>query len=199
MTGGGGLAQPGAGVPFWQRWAGRYYFLPRYCRRLSWDAARELLVDEGHELIASGQARTTQQLTHRVLIPPQIGLEDSSRCWSFAMVLEHLAIIGGAATEIIVDLTHGRCPSGEVRTAVLKPGGELGAAEAAARLGTFLDTFARRTGEEVGKRDSTARFEHPWFGPLTARQWICFLPFHQRIHIRQARTILGRVDRDQEG
>ena len=32
-------------------------------------------------------------------------------------------------------------------------------------------------------------------GPLTARQWICFLPFHQRIHIQQARRILRELPR----
>ncbi len=185
------LAPPGAGVPWWQRLVGKHFFLPLYCRR-GWDGARELLHKEGTELLGLGQGFDPEQLVRRVLVPRQIGLEDSSRCWSYAMVLEHLGIIGTQTVAIIVDLSHGRAPERPpVDTRDLKPLGTASAADAMAGFRDFLHAFHRQTRDEVGERDSPTRFIHPWFGPLTARQWICFLPFHQRLHILQAKRILA--------
>lgn len=36
-------------------------------------------------------------------------------------------------------------------------------------------------------------FPHPWFGPLTSRQWAAFLPIHQSLHLEQARRIAERL------
>jgi hypothetical protein len=188
------LAPPGAGVPWWQRLAGKYFFLPYYTSMLSWDRARDLLRREGEDLLRLADGRDPEQLVQRVLVPGQIGLEDSSRHWSYAMVLEHLRIIGESSAEIIIHLSHGRQPPvPPVDTADLKPAGEISAGGALAGFHGFLQEFHRSTRDEIGDRRSPARFQHPWFGPLTARQWICFLPFHQRIHIRQAQRILEVV------
>jgi hypothetical protein len=111
------------------------------------------------------------------------------------MVLEHLAIMGRAVTEVIVELTHGRCLSTPVRTADLKPAGGQSATAAIEEFGRLIEIFRQRTIDETGDRGSRTRFEHPWFGPLTAKQWISFVPFHQRIHIRQTRRILRSLDR----
>ncbi len=188
------LDAPGAGVAWWQRLAGKHFFLPWYCARLSWDGARDLLRKEGHDLMRLADGRDPLDLVRPVLVPRQIGLEDSSRHWSYAMVLEHLGIIGRQTGEIIVALSHGRQPPGPpVDTANLKPDGKLSAGGALADFHAFLEEFHRSTGRDVGQRRSRTRFLHPWFGPLTARQWICFLPFHQRLHIQQARRILRKL------
>lgn len=184
------LDPPGAGVPWWQVLFGKYVFVPYYSRRLSWDDARELLLREGLGLLALGEDKSDDTLARRVLIPSQIGLEDSSRHWSYAMVLEHLVILGGRAADVIIELSHGRTPAGDLRTADLKPRGKAPVAETTKRFREFLDVFHARTAEETGDRRSKTTYMHPWFGPLTAHQWICFLPFHQRIHIKQARWIL---------
>ena len=57
-----------------------------------------------------------------------------------------------------------------------------------------LIEFRRTTTEDIGDRRSPIRFPHPWFGPMAAHRWLCFVPFHQRIHLRQARSILTQVD-----
>ena len=149
-----------------------------------------MLDREAQKLLGLAAGLDEEQLSRRVLVPPQIGLEDSSRYWSYAMVLEHLAIMGRAVTEVIVELTHGRSRSKPVRTADLKPVGEQAAAEAIEEFGRLIKSFRRCTLSDIGDRHSPTRFKHPWFGPLTARQWISFAPFHQRIHIRQAKKIL---------
>ena len=53
-----------------------------------------------------GAGRSEPELTEAVLVPPQIGLEDSSRFYSYAMVLEHLTIIGNAIGRIVVELSY---------------------------------------------------------------------------------------------
>jgi hypothetical protein len=190
------LAPPGAGVPIWQRLAGRYLLLPGYCARLTWDGVPDLMDQQGHDLVALANDRVDRSLCRPVLIPPQIGLEDSSRNYSYAMVLEHLTIIGHAITRIVVDLSRSMRPPGVVRTADLKPHGKQSAADARRAYRDMLADFRRRTLEEAGDRDSRVRYAHPWFGPLTAFQWICFAPFHQTIHLRQARRIVSRLPDD---
>jgi hypothetical protein len=190
------LDLPGAGVPAWQRLVGKHVFLPWYTARLSWDGARDLLRREGHGLMRMADGRHPDDLARPVLVPPLIGLEDSSRNWSYAMVLEHLCIIGRETAEIIIELSHGRAPQRPaVNTAELKPLGTLSAGGALAGFHGFLEEFHRSMEADIGDRRSHARFAHPWFGPLTARQWICFLPFHQRLHMGQARHILRRLPR----
>lgn len=184
------LAPPGAGVPWWQRLAGKYLLLPAFCLRLEWDRVPDLLDRQGRRLIALAGDQGDERLTRRVLVPPQIGLEDSSRYYSYAMVLEHLTIIGERIGSIVVELTHDRRPPGTVRTADLKPRGGRSAAQAIEDYGAMLQRFRQRTLAEAGARASRRRFEHPWFGPLSAFQWLCFAPFHQTIHLRQARRIL---------
>jgi hypothetical protein len=188
------LDAAGAGVPWWQRVVGRRLFLPLYCVRMSWDGARDLLRKEGRQLMQLADGRDPADLVRPVLVPPQIGLEDSSRNWSYAMVLEHLRIIGQQTGEIIVALSHGRQPPGPpVDTANLKPEGNMSGGGALADFHAFLEEFHRGMGNDVGDRRSRTRYQHPWFGPLTARQWICFLPFHQRLHVQQARRILREL------
>ena len=176
-----------------QRVVGKHVFLPLYCRRYSWDQARDLLVEEGRELLRLGQDAEPGQLERRVLVAPQIGLEDSSRYWSYAMVLEHLVIIGERLIRVIVGLSAGQRPAGRIETADLKPAGRLAALPSCEAFREFLDRWRVAMSDEIEDRHSPRRHAHPWFGPLTARQWICFAPFHQRIHLRQARQILRRT------
>jgi hypothetical protein len=185
------LASPGAGVPVWQRLAGKYLLLPAYVARLSWDGACDLFVREGRQLLDASRGLEESRMKRRVLVPPQIGLEDSSRHWSYAMVLEHLTIMGNLATDVVLGLGRGRVAAPPLSTADLKPRGDGSASEAKGAYREFLSRFERAVRDEMSDRSSPARWSHPWFGPLTARQWVCFMPMHQRIHIRQARRILA--------
>jgi hypothetical protein len=187
------LAPPGAGVPFWQRRFGRHVLLPLYARRLTWDRVPELLEAQGRTLTGLAGEPDAERLSRRVLVPRQIGLEDSSRWHSCAMVLDHLAIVGTRVAGIVHDLTHSRSPVQAVRTAALKPAPDLPFAEAARRYAVMLAEFRTRTIDQAGDRGTSMRFEHPWFGPLPAFRWMCFAPFHQAIHLRQVRRILARL------
>jgi len=180
-------------VPWWQRLGGKYILLPAFSFRLSWDGSVELLERQGRRLVEMAGGRDEARLTERVLVPPQLGLDDSSRYYSYSMVLEHLTITGHGIARIVSDLTHLRRPAGEIRTAALKPSGELSVDEAAGGYQGMLSEFRRLTIDEAGDRDPPLRFEHPWFGPLDALRWMRFAPFHQTLHLKQARRILGMV------
>jgi hypothetical protein len=151
---------------------------------------------QASRLIALGAELSPSQRVRRVLVPPQIGLEDSSRFHSWAMILEHLTIAGNGIAAILLELTHGRVPADAVRVARLKPSGGLDAAQAEAGYRTMLRHFRDVIMARDGAWDAGARHIHPWFGPLGARQWACFAPFHQAIHLKQARRVralLGKV------
>jgi len=188
------LAPPGAGIPALQRWVGRRLLLPWYCRRLTWEGVPDRLDAQGGLLLDSARGRSPEQMARRVLVPRQIGLEDSSRWHSAAMVLDHLAIVGARVAGIVHHLIRGAVPAGEVDTADLKPEPDIPFAEAARRYAAMLAGFRARTIEGGGDRSTPLRFLHPWFGPLSAFQWMCFAPFHQEIHRRQMRRIVERLD-----
>jgi hypothetical protein len=189
------LAPPGAGIPALQRWVGGHVLLPRYCRRLTWEGVPDRLEAQGQALQASLRGCSPEELARRVLVPRQIGLEDSSRWHSAAMVLDHLAIVGTRVALLVRALTHGVQPPGALGTAQLKPEPDVPPAEAARRYVAMLVEFRARTIDDGGDRDTPLRFSHPWFGPLSAFQWMCFAPFHQEIHLRQMRRIVERLNR----
>ena len=189
------LAPPGAGISLLQKLVGQYVLLPLYCRKITWEQVPEKLEQQGESLLRMAEGRSEQELIGRVLVPPQIGLEDSSRYHSYAMVLEHLTIVGNATAEIVFELTHHRRPEGQVKIVDLKPKGGRPAADAMENYRSMLDRFRSRTVDEAGDRKSRLAHPHPWFGSLVALRWLCFAPFHQEIHIKQARLILDRSAR----
>jgi len=189
------LAPPGAGIPALQRWVGRYILLPRYRRGLTWDGVPERLEAQGRALLDGLGGRSNEELARRVLVPPLIGLEDSSRRHSAAMVLDHLAIVGTRVALLVQALTHGVPPEGEIRTADLKPEPEIAFDVAARRYAAMLAEFRARTIEGGGDRRTALRADHPWFGPLSAFEWMCFAPFHQEIHRRQLRRVVRELER----
>jgi hypothetical protein len=53
-----------------------------------------------------------------------MGIEDSSRYWSAAMVLEHLIEVGSRIATGVVELTHGQAASVKADIADVKPKGQ---------------------------------------------------------------------------
>jgi hypothetical protein len=147
------------------------------------------------ELIDLAEGIPAPLLMRRVLVPPQIGLEDSSRFHSWAMVLEHLTIVGDAIATVLGDLTRGKTPPGAVRVENLKPRGRVDAATAVSEYRAMLIRVRQIVLNPQSDWSGRARFAHPWFGPLGPRQWACFAPFHQAIHLKQARRIRRLLDR----
>jgi hypothetical protein len=186
------LAPPGAGVPWIERLAGRLAAaaLPHMW---SWESVPDRFEAQSRKLLALLPPANDPRMLQRVLVRRVAGLEDSSRFWSPAMVLEHLVIIHGRMIPLIVSLSHERVPTGQTRTADLKPTGAWTARQALDAYHQSIADFRRAMLHDIGNRNAKARYPHPWFGPLNCRQWLCFAPFHQDIHLRQMRLIAKKL------
>lgn len=181
------LAPPGAGVPLTQKIFLRFFVRPFIAEKNSWEKSKESFEKVTAKILNEVEGLSEAQLNQKVLVPPQQGLEDSSRFWSVAMVLEHMAIAGRRFIGPIESLTHGKIPQEVLDPASVKPSGQLTAQECVEDFKKFaLQEFPKI---KVGDRNSQLKLFHPWFGPMTAQAWYWLLGPHQYLHLKQIRTI----------
>ena len=182
------LAPPGAGLPWFEsvmvRWFGRRMFLSR----LNWEGAQAAIARVSSRLAREAMAMDDETLARCVLIKRLPGLEDSSRFWSPEMVLEHLVITGEMFTDYVVTLSNGRPVADQRGIADIKPRGGLGRA-VVARFVAVHEAIPTRLATEAGAlRDGPAHL-HPWFGKLTAAEWLSLTAVHLGLHEKQWRAI----------
>ena len=99
------LQPPGAGLPLlprlYIRWFGR-----RMLRwRFTWDSAPIAIETIAARLVDAVAPLPDDVLQRPVLVPPMRGIEDSSRYWSPAMLLQHLVMTDDIFTGLIVKLS----------------------------------------------------------------------------------------------
>ena len=188
------LAPPGAGIPFYQKLFLRLYVNPFVAGREPLEKMRAR-IERKHLRVREEYLAVPEKLRDRkVLVPPQTGLDDSSRYWSAAMVLEHLEIVGSQMGEGIVHLTNGRSPKSKADTAKVKPRGALSAFEIFGSFDGWQSGFLARLDSGVKDFDAKGTYDHPWFGPFTARKWLWVLGIHADIHLKQLRAIRKILD-----
>lgn len=190
------LAPPGAGIPWPARVFLRLVVNPFVAGRESREVMRtrfeKVHARMSKEFLAIPEALRDQ----KVLVPSQRGLEDSSRYWSAAMVLEHLEIVGTAIATGLIEVANDRDPGLKPDTALVKPKGTLTAPETFARFEKFRAELLPMIDAQVKSFESRRTLTHPWFGPLTAKKWYWLLGIHGGIHLQQLRAIrsgLGRT------
>jgi hypothetical protein len=184
------LAAPGAGLPRLQAFVLRHLFFPAFCRTTSWDKALGLFLSEGERVAAATQSLAPEALQTRVLIRAPMGIEDSSRYWSAAMVLEHLIEVGSRVATGVVELTHGQVVSVKADIADVKPNGQNNDGIVAAYR-VFLEDYQDKLVHQTGNRNAQNTAPHPWFGDLTPQRWVCLGAIHQQIHRRQIDRIIA--------
>ena len=167
-----------------------YVVRPLIAARSDWQENAQLFrrwtekIDD--ELVGLSEA----QLCRRVLVPSQVGLEDSSRFWSVAMALEHLVIVGSKIEMLIGELADERVPpQAKVETAAVKPLGELSAEQAIREFRAWAYGAEKRVLEKSRSRTSRVFLVHPWFGPFNSLSWQWLLAQHHGIHLKQIREI----------
>ncbi|MEQ1723327.1 MAG: DinB family protein [Pseudobdellovibrio sp.] len=183
------LAAPGAGIPWYQKLLLRLVISPFVAAKTDWSVSEARFNKVTSKILKEIDGLTEAQLSARVLVPPQMGLEDSSRYWSIAMVLEHIVIVGSVISSGIYELSCGRIPDYKADTAAVKPIGSMSVQEALTRFKAFsLEEYPKLL-PSLKNRNSNLKLHHPWFGMFTAQQWFWLLTTHHALHLKQIREI----------
>jgi hypothetical protein len=181
------LAAPGAGLP-----ALEHFIANLMVHWKAWRSSREkaaiVFAQEQDRILAQVSLLSSEELSTPVLIKRLRGLEDSSRCWSVLMVLDHLRIVNERLSSVISSLCAGKVPPQKASTADVKPSRDVTEAVITLfRLG--CDQAIARVSAEPDLKTSLT-FAHPWFGQLTAAQWHFMLGFHMALHRQQIECII---------
>lgn len=185
------LDKPGAGVGFMQQMVMRFYIGPFVAAKSDWEADSQRFFNSSQKILRLVEGVDEKALLQKVLVPPQQGLEDSSRYWSAAMLLEHLMIVGMGLRDVIIRLSQGKVPPGKADTARVKPPGQTPAQTVLQNYKTFTETVLDQVDQGVKNRDDKTVYAHPWFGKFTAHQWHWLLATHNDIHLQQLQAILA--------
>ncbi len=187
------LAPPGAGIPWIAKQALRFIILPLATKKMSKQNSFEVFHKEGSRILKAIHGRSAAELERRILVPPQRGLEDSSRYWSVHMALEHIMIVGNSIAGVIADLSNGRPHAIVADTARVKPLGEKDSAPVVAQFEAFMKEIQGRIESSIGDLNHPLKHKHPWFGPMNAQQWLWLIGTHQSIHRLQIQRIIERL------
>ncbi|MEP6670031.1 MAG: DinB family protein [Chthoniobacter sp.] len=183
------LAPPGAGLPPLEAWLVRLFGRPLLRRRYTRQAALADVERTAERLLDKTASLSPDQLATPKLIPRLRGLEDSSRFWSPSMVLEHLCITGRGTVRMAILLSNGQCPERTVSTATVKPQGR-DPGEVREEFATMHRHLRRELEASAGPDWNGLTHDHPWFGPLTASDWLRMMAMHMQLHEKQLDLVL---------
>lgn len=131
----------------------------------------------------------------RIQIRRLRGLEQSSTNYSLAMIADHLARVNRDLAITITALARNQPSPIDVVIAHYKPDPAAVAADVLNGLDRSIRDLEAALADERAILASTLRHPHPWFGPLPAPTWAAFGPFHQELHLRQARLVAAALPR----
>ena len=181
------LAPPGAGLPTMELFVCRLGF--RVLRStLTRHRTQDWLYSETRKVLATARELPLEQLKHQVLIQKLTGLEDNSRNWSAAMVLQHLVIVNTGIGDLLCALSEDKAFEREVRIADVKPTADAGQ-EQLASLEHALMAYQEKVAS-IKNLYTSRRHAHPWFGPLDSHGWHTLAALHTMIHRRQLDAIV---------
>jgi hypothetical protein len=174
---------------------------------------------ESLEDIYAGNAKVRERLKAMVeSIPPENAsvLPDGEK-WTIAQILEHVAMVDEGTVKICAKLLKkaqeaGRTYGGEVVISdeFLQKGAEIATMKVDAP--SFVQPSAGKSvTESLTKLDETAeslnemralfesvdgtafKFPHPFFGEITAQEWLALKGGHEMRHIRQIERLLEKI------
>lgn len=188
------LAAPGAGVPFPQKLLMKFYVRPFIAAKTPWEVSEKNFRRINEKIMKELEGLSERQLLTRILVPPQTGLEDSSRYWSITMVLEHLLIVSLPMTQLIPALSKGFVPEGEADPGKVKPHVTVDLPTTLEKFKKLISTDFENLNAAIQRpANSKARFLHPWFGGMNAQEWYWLLAMHHGLHLKQIREIKKRL------
>lgn len=189
------LAAPGKGLPFPENLIARYIIYPQGMRNFEWHATLDRWDTETSRILEFSRGLSDDAFFTPQLIDRLRGLEDSSRFWSVAMVMEHLIMTMKAMTQIAEGLALGRVMNVRVSTADVKPKGgrKIAKTEWERLFRASSDECIARLGNVPQPASDKERLAHPFFGKIPAKGWVFVLGIHQTLHRKQIEEILERA------
>ncbi|NEX21387.1 DinB family protein [Thiorhodococcus mannitoliphagus] len=184
-------AGAGAGIPAHERLAASIW-VRFYASFASPGKILEQFRSDAERALTLARRLSEEAGTRPVCIRRFPGIEAESRDWSVYMTLDHLVMINTAITALIHAICSARGHGVEIRVEDVKPHPDAGPDRIPA-LEALVERYAHQI-DCLGLLQSCARYPHPWFGPLTARQWHALAALHNRIHRLQIEKIIDRLD-----
>jgi len=186
------LQAPGAGLPFVQKMMLKLWIGPVVSKRQTPTEIKKNYENLVSKIIHLSEKVPTEKRKIKILVPPMVGLEDSSRYWSLNGALEHLMIVAKNIEKVIIQLSHNNLPQEVADIALVKPKHqEIDCFE---EFKNYAPKLLERINFEIeltkGSLESSMKFKHPWFGLMNARQWYWLLNTHQVIHYQQIKKII---------
>jgi hypothetical protein len=183
------LEKAGAGISTTKKLAATYMMFPLLNYFISWEKAWDIYDKEGEKIVRMASSLSQEQLFERVLVPRLFGLEDNSRYYSVAMVIEHLLIVGKALQVRIPILSQGKELKGHVKIEDVKPYTEIDV-NIVETFQTFLSSYREKLQAHLGDIHINNTSAHPWFGEFNPKQWSILGMVHQIVHRRQIEAII---------
>ena len=184
-----GLGKAGGGLSNGRAFFLRHIGFPFLNSIVSWDRALDIFEKEGAKVLSLARSMEKDKLFERVLVPKLFGLEDNSRYYSVAMVLEHLLVVGTALQNRIPMLSQGKSVAQKIKIEDYKPYMEIDES-IIEQYESFLHGFRKELEENIDNIYLENRHEHPWFGELKAKDWSVMGAIHQVVHRRQIEAII---------
>lgn len=185
------LEPPGAGLPAFELAWLRVAFRSG-CAIMPINAGLRWFKLEERNIISLARRVSVVQASVPVLIDRIVGIEDSSRCWSVFMVLDHLRIVNDAIAHIVDVLSKNQALAQKVRIQDVKPDPRSGP-DVIHEFIRSADTYESLV-QRLGTLGTHQRHPHPWFGPMTAFDWHCLAAIHQWVHRRQLERIVRVIE-----
>ena len=180
-----GLQPPGTGLPKLEKAFIKYILVPFAKYGLGWQSSRIWLNYEMRAITKMLSPLTKKAYHQRTLIDHHLGIEDDTRDWSIAMVIEHLVIVNTGIIEVIKTLGQEETVDMEIRIEDVKPHhGEHTLTELRSLLDTYHQDYT------PPKHNSQMTKAHPWFVEFNDQEWNTFLAIHTWVHRRQIEAIL---------
>lgn len=179
------LDPPGAGLPWFERFVAKHLFVRGPAKRTTIDQAISLLEKTGQQALDLVQSIPANKQKTKTLIPRIRGLEDSSRYWSALMTIEHLLITGVGIRDLVIALSQKHSIDDEIKIEDVKPQNHDNTDQLFTEYTDFLDGYRSLIYPLSDLKDPNFTHDHPWFGPLTAHQWLCLNTFHHTLHLKQ--------------
>jgi len=183
------LGKAGGGLSSGRAFFLKYLGFPLLNSIILWERALDIFEKEGGKVLSLARSMEKDKLFERVLVPKLFGLEDNSRYYSVAMVIEHLIIVGSALKKRIPLLSQGKNFDKEIKIEDYKPYMEIDDT-IIDEYEIFLHGFRKEVEENVDNIYLENRHEHPWFGELKAKDWSVMGAIHQIVHRRQIEAII---------